>query len=208
MSQREAGRKKAKGTGMTMHTGEKVIVGITGASGSIYALRLIEMLKEKGLEVHAVVTDSGWQVLAYECGVTEPAFREKVDFLYDNRNIAASIASGSFRAGAMVVVPCSMHMAGALASGVAADLLSRAADVALKEGRRLILVPRETPMHAIHLENLLKLSKAGAAILPAAPGFYHRPQAIVDLVDMMVGKILDRLGVEHELFARWGGQRK
>lgn len=183
----------------------KLVVGITGASGSIYALRLMEVLRQAGHEIHAVVTDSGWQVLAYECQVSREAFAQRVDVLYDNHDIGAAIASGSFRMQAMVVLPCSMHTAGCLANGITDNLLTRAADVALKEGRPLLLVPRETPMHAIHLENLLKLSRSGARIIPACPGFYHRPQQISDLVDMLVGKVCDQLGVETELFARWQG---
>ena len=182
---------------------KKLIVGITGASGSVYAVRLIDVLRECGIEVHAVITDSGQRVLDYECGVTMEEFSRRVDVLYPNADVGAAIASGSFRMDAMVILPCSMKTAGAIAHGVTDDLLTRAADVTLKEGRRLLLVPRETPMHEIHLENLLRLARAGAVIMPAAPGFYHRPETLDDLVNMMVGKILDRLGIEAELFARW-----
>ena len=182
---------------------KKIVVGITGASGSIYAVRLIDVLREKGIEVHAVITDSGQRVLDYECGVTMEELSRRVDVLYPNTDVGAAIASGSFRMDAMVVLPCSMKTAGAIAHGVTDDLLTRAADVTLKEGRRLLLVPRETPMHEIHLENLLRLARAGAVIMPAAPGFYHRPETLDDLVNMMVGKILDRLGIEAELFTRW-----
>ena len=183
----------------------KIVVGITGASGSIYGVRLIEVLRRAGHEVHAVVTQSGWQVMDYECGVSREELAKQVNVLYDVENISAAIASGSFRMDAMVVVPCSMKTAGSIAHGISDNLLTRAADVALKEGRPLILVPRETPMHAIHLENLLKLAQTGVRIMPACPGFYHRPQTLDDLVDMMVGKICDMLGVEHQLFARWQG---
>ena len=182
---------------------KKVIVGITGASGSRYALRLIEVLAERGIEVHAVVTESGMRVLDYECGVSAEELARRVTVLYPNADVGAAIASGSFHMDAMIVVPCSMKTAGAIAHGITDDLLSRAADVTLKEGRRLLLVPRETPMHEIHLENLLRLARAGAIIMPAAPGFYHRPETLDDLVDMMVGKILDRLGIEAELYTRW-----
>ena len=182
---------------------KKLIVGITGASGSVYAVRLIDVLRECGIEVHAVITDSGQRVLDYECGVTMEELSRRVDVLYPNADVGAAIASGSFRMDAMVVLPCSMKTAGAIAHGVTDDLLTRAADVTLKEGRRLLLVPRETPMHEIHLENLLRLARAGAVIMPAAPGFYHRPETLDDLVNMMVGKILDRLGIEAELFTRW-----
>ena len=182
---------------------KKIVVGITGASGSVYAVRLIDVLRAKGIEVHAVITDSGQRVLDYECGVTMEELSRRVDVLYPNADVGAAIASGSFRMDAMVVLPCSMKTAGAIAHGVTDDLLTRAADVTLKEGRRLLLVPRETPMHEIHLENLLRLARAGAVIMPAAPGFYHRPETLDDLVNMMVGKILDRLGIEAELFTRW-----
>ena len=182
---------------------KRLIVGITGASGSVYAVRLIDVLREQGIEVHAVITASGQRVLAYECGVTMKELSRRVDVLYPNDDVGAAIASGSFRMDAMVILPCSMKTAGAIAHGVTDDLLTRAADVTLKEGRRLLLVPRETPMHEIHLENLLRLARAGAIIMPAAPGFYHRPETLDDLVDMMVGKILDRLGIEAELFTRW-----
>jgi len=182
---------------------KKIVVGITGASGSIYAVRLIDVLREQGIEVYAVITDSGQRVLDYECGMTMEELSRRVDVLYPNTDVGAAIASGSFRMDAMVVLPCSMKTAGAIAHGVTDDLLTRAADVTLKEGRRLLLVPRETPMHEIHLENLLRLARAGAVIMPAAPGFYHRPETLDDLVNMMVGKILDRLGIEAELFTRW-----
>ena len=182
---------------------KKIVVGITGASGSVYAVRLIDVLREQGIEVHSVVTDSGQRVLDYECGVTMEELSRRVDVLYPNADVGAAIASGSFRMDAMVVLPCSMKTAGAIAHGVTDDLLTRAADVTLKEGRRLLLVPRETPMHEIHLENLLRLARAGVVIMPAAPGFYHRPETLDDLVNMMVGKILDRLGIEAELFTRW-----
>ena len=182
---------------------KRLALGITGASGSIYALRLIDVLHEQGIEVHAVVTASGLRVLDYECGVTEEELTRRVDVLYPNADVGAAIASGSFRMDGMVVLPCSMKTAGAIAHGVTDDLLTRAADVTLKEGRRLLIVPRETPMHEIHLENLLRLARAGAVIMPAAPGFYHRPETLDDLVNMMVGKILDRLGIEAELFSRW-----
>ena len=182
---------------------KRLIVGIAGASGSVYAVRLIDVLREQGIEVHAVITGSGQRVLAYECGVTMEELSRRVDVLYPNDDVGAAIASGSFRMDAMVILPCSMKTAGAIAHGVTDDLLTRAADVTLKEGRRLLLVPRETPMHEIHLENLLRLARAGTIIMPAAPGFYHRPETLDDLVDMMVGKILDRLGIEAELFTRW-----
>ena len=128
------------------------------------------------------------------------------DQIFDIHNIGAPIASGSFRADAMVIAPCSMNTCGSLANGITNNLLLRAADVMLKEGRELVIVPRETPMHAGHLENLLKLARLGAVILPASPGYYHRPDTIMDLVNMLVGKICDSLGIDNNLFQRWYGQ--
>lgn len=183
----------------------RIIVGITGASGSIYGIRLIEVLKAVGCEIHAVISESGWQVLEYECGLTKSDMKTRVDVLHDVNNIAASIASGSFRTDAMIIVPCSMRTLGGIANGIADSLLLRAADVVLKEGRPLLLVPRETPLNAIHLENMLKLARIGVKIIPASPGFYHRPKNLDSLVDMMVGKICDMLNIEHSLFERWQG---
>ena len=185
----------------------RVIVGITGASGSIYGVRLIEVLKETNCEVHAVVTKSGWQVMEYECGISKVDFAKRVDALHDVDNIGASIASGSFKNDAMVIVPCSMKTLGSIAHGIADNLLTRAADVTLKESRPLIIVPRETPVNAIHLENMLKLSRLGVRIIPACPGFYHRPQTLEDIIDMLVGKICDSMGIEHTLFERWTGAK-
>lgn len=183
----------------------RIIIGITGASGSIYGLRLIEVLRQAHCEIHAVVTDSGQQVLEYECGVTCQDLIAKVDYLHDVHKISSSIASGSFKTDAMVVVPCSMRTVGSIANGIADNLLNRAADVMLKENRPLILVPRETPLNAIHLENMLKLARLGVRIIPASPGFYHRPDNLQSLIDMMVGKICDSIGIEHNLFQRWQG---
>jgi len=183
----------------------RIIIGITGASGSIYGIRLIEVLKAVGCEIHAVISESGWQVLEYECALTKSDIETRVDVLHDVNNIAASIASGSFRTDAMIIVPCSMRTLGGIANGIADSLLLRAADVVLKEGRPLLLVPRETPLNAIHLENMLKLARIGVKIIPASPGFYHRPENLDSLVDMMVGKICDMLNIEHSLFERWQG---
>jgi 4-hydroxy-3-polyprenylbenzoate decarboxylase len=184
----------------------RIIVGITGASGGIYGLRLIEVLKQAGCEIHAVVSEHGWQVLEYECGISQQEFVAKVDFLHDIKNIGACIASGSFKTDAMVVVPCSMRTLGSIANGIADNLLSRAADVMLKEGRKLVIIPRETPLNAIHLSNMLILSRLGVRIVPASPGFYHRPTTLNEVIDMMVGKICDTIGIDHDLFPRWQGE--
>lgn len=183
----------------------RVIVGITGASGSIYGLRLIEILKKRGCIVHVVVTDSGWRVLNYECDMTKELLKNKVDMLHEVDNIGATIASGSFKNDVMIIVPCSMKTLACIANGISDNLLVRAADVTLKESRQLIIVPRETPFNAIHLENMLKLSRLGVKIIPACPGFYHRPQTLQEIIDMLVGKICDSIGIEHQLFKRWQG---
>lgn len=181
----------------------RIAVGVTGASGAIYGYTLIKTLHDLGMEVHAVYTDMGIKVLEYECGYNLEHIR-KYAAVYDNADLFAPLASGSFRMNGMVIVPCSMHTLGALANASGRDLLTRAADVTLKEGRKLVVVPRETPVTSIHLENMLKLAQAGAVVMPAAPGFYHKPETIEDIVDFMAGKILDILDIEHNLFKRWG----
>ena len=183
----------------------RIIVGVSGANGAIYAYRLIQVLADSGIEVHFVASKAGLEVLEYECGLTMVQLTQMVHKIYDVNRIDSAIASGSFPCESMVIVPCSMKTLGSLANGIAGNLLTRAADVTLKEGRKLVLVTRETPVHAIHLENMLKLSHAGARIVPACPGFYHRPQTIEELVDMLVGKICDTLNVDNDLFERWTG---
>ena len=183
----------------------RIIVGVSGASGAIYAYRLIQVLADSGIEVHFVASKAGLEVLEYECGLTMVQLTQMVHKIYDVNRIDSAIASGSFPCESMVIVPCSMKTLGSLANGIAGNLLTRAADVTLKEGRKLVLVTRETPVHAIHLENMLKLSHTGARIVPACPGFYHRPQTIEELVDMLVGKICDTLNVDNDLFERWTG---
>lgn len=183
----------------------RIIVGITGASGVIYGWRLLEVLGQAGHEAHAIVSPAGWAVLGQECGVGPYDAARRVFRLYQADDIGAAPASGSFRADAMVVAPCTMRTLAAIASGLADNLLTRAADVTIKEGRKLVLVPRETPLSAIHLENMLKLARLGVRVMPACPGFYHNPRSVAALVDMMAGKVCDALGVEHELYSRWTG---
>lgn len=195
-----------------------LVVALTGASGSIYGLKLVEALLGSEQRVSLLVTEAGRQVLNHETGLdwaaeTETRRRQvqehfssiAVDSL-DVDDIGAAIASGSAAPDGMIVVPCSMGTAGRIAAGLSSNLLERAADVMLKERRPLILVPRETPLNTIHLENLLRLNRAGATILPAMPAFYHRPQSIGAVTDFIVGKILDQLGLPHELFRPWGDE--
>jgi len=193
------------------------VVGITGASGSIYGLRLVEELLAAGGEVNLLLTNAGRQVTAFETGLELPeAFAERSAALQSYfrahphfahvalDNFFAPVASGTAAPDAVVICPCSMGTAGRIAAGLSENLLERVADVALKERRELILVPRETPFNQIHLENLLRLSRAGAHILPAMPGFYQRPQSVAEMVNFVVGKVLDSLQIEHQLFKRWG----
>lgn len=183
----------------------RIIVGITGASGSIYALTFLKILKSLDIETHVVITHSGVNVLQYECDITINDIKKYASYIYDVDNVGAAIASGSFLSEAMVILPCSMKTIASIASGVSDNLLTRAADVTIKEDRKLVIVPRETPFSAIHLENMLKLARLGIKIIPACPGFYHKPQTVGDIVNIMVGKICDQLQIEHDLFTRWTG---
>ena len=186
---------------------KKIVVGITGASGSIYAKRLIEELASKGYLVHVIATDKGKQVFKYELSLDLKQWIQELNQptvkLEDNQNLFAGVASGSHGFDAVIVMPCSMGTLAEIRHGLSRNLLCRAADVALKEGRKLIIVPRETPFNTIHLENMCHLSKVGATIIPAMPGFYHHPQTLEDLVNFVVGKVLSYLNINHNLFKKW-----
>ena len=195
------------------------VIGITGASGVVYGKRTVQALLVLGQHVKLIVSPAADRVLDIEMGIRFSGsrqarlqqWRELVGATGDNlellphRDFAASVASGSFPLAGMAVVPCSMGTLARIAGGMSTNLIERAADVALKERRRLVLVPRETPLSRIHLQNMLTAMDAGAEIVPAMPGFYHQPRGIDDLVDMMAGRVLDRLGVESDLFKRWQG---
>lgn len=181
----------------------RLIVAITGASGSIYCRRLLEVLRGMGVEVHLVVSESAKLVIEHELGNIQE-LEALADHVHNSRDLNAPLTSGSFNVDGMVVIPASVKTIAAIASGYSDNLIARAADVQLKERRPLILVPRETPLSAIHLENMAKLSRLGVIILPAMPAFYHKPKTISDLVDFVVGKVLDQLGMEHDLYRRWG----
>ncbi|WP_198949172.1 UbiX family flavin prenyltransferase [Lottiidibacillus patelloidae] len=190
-------------------------VGITGASGGIYGVTLVQQLLLAGHKVHLIVTEAGWQVFKEELDwdTTDRDKLMKKHFPIENnaelhyhtlRDFNAPIASGSYQCDGMIIIPCSMGTLSGIAQGASGNLLERAADVMLKERKKLILVPRETPLHAIHLENMQKVVQAGGQVLPAMPGFYHKPKSLEDIVNFLVGKALDNLGVEHHLFTRWG----
>jgi len=200
---------------MTQTPGPRqIVVGITGASGVVYARRLVECLVEAGAFVHLVVTPNGHRVLADEldCKSTAPeAFLGRTSdriVAYPPGDLGARIASGSFPANGMIVIPCSVNTLGAIASGTSPNLLTRAAAVTLKESRRLVLVVREMPLSAIDLRNALECSRAGAVICPASPGFYMKPRSLEDIVDFVVGRVLDLVGVPHKLNTRWTGETK
>jgi flavin prenyltransferase len=191
-----------------------VFLGITGASGAPYAARLLSALSQAGAEVGVCVSESGIKVIATELYRDDTLSREQVlerfleglegVSLYAERDYSSPYASGSAKVDGYVICPCSMATAGTIAAGAMANLVHRAASVALKEERKLVLVPRETPLSTIHLENLLRLRNAGATILFAAPGFYNAPETIDDLIEFVVGRCLDQLGIENKLTKRWG----
>ncbi len=183
---------------------ERVIVGISGASGMIYGVRLLEALKAIGIETHLIMSEWAERILAMETDYDPRYVGGLAAVRYENRDLAAPVSSGSFMTAGMVVVPCSMKTLAGIAGGYSQTLLERAADVTIKEGRKLVLMPRETPLSPIHLENMLKLARIGVAIVPPMPAFYIKPQSILELVDHQVGKIIDRLGFQHRLFRRWG----
>jgi 4-hydroxy-3-polyprenylbenzoate decarboxylase len=189
--------------------GAPITFGVTGASGAPYAVRLLRALNEAATPVRLIVSSYGWRLMAEESGIDGvDALRaatgdwSRVE-LYDSLDRGATPASGSAPSAGMVVCPCSMGTLASIAAGTSRNLVERAADVALKERRPLVLVPRETPLSLIHLENMTRLTRAGATVMPAAPGFYNRPQSIDDLVDFVVARILDHLGVQHGIGRRW-----
>lgn len=194
----------------------RIFVAMTGASGAAYGVGLVHALLEAGVDVHLCVSRAARQVLAVEMEVpvdstafdpapfVPPGARAPLRY-HSPRDLKAPVASGSFLTGGVVVCPCSMGTLGRIAAGLSRNLIERAADVALKERRPLVLVPRETPLSLVHLRNMVTVTEAGATVLPAMPGFYHRPRSVEDLVTFVVGKILDRLGITHPRAPRWGG---
>ncbi len=182
-----------------------LIIGISGATGVIYGIRLLEVLKETGVSTHLILSEWGAKNIEIETEYSIAQVKSLASFVYENNNLGAKMASGSFPIDGMVIAPCSMKTLSGIAHGYGDSLLGRAADVNLKEGRKLILVIRETPLHLIHLENMVKTAKAGASILPPMPAFYHHPEKIQDIIDQTIGKILDQFGIAHQLFRRWEG---
>ena len=184
---------------------KRVIVGISGSSGIIYGVRLLEVLRDFNYETHVVVSQMGQLTRAYETDLSLNELKALSSVYYSYRDMTAAIASGSFQTMGMVVAPCSMKTLAEIAHGMGGNLLSRAADVVLKERRRLILVVRETPLHLGHLQNMVQVTQMGGIIFPPVPAFYHRPQSLDEVIDDHVGRILDLLGIENRLVKRWEG---
>ncbi|PPR79851.1 MAG: putative UbiX-like flavin prenyltransferase [Alphaproteobacteria bacterium MarineAlpha2_Bin1] len=187
----------------------KIIIGISGASGSIFGIRLLEILKDlNGVETHLVVSKWGQQTLEYETDFSISEIRELADYSYSQSEMGAAISSGSFLTDGMIIAPCSMRTVAAIANGISENLIHRAADVIIKENRKLVLLPREAPLSQIHLENLLKLSKLGVIILPPDPAFYNKPKSIEDIVNHIALKSCDQFNIKIDIGNRWDGDMK
>ncbi|MBQ7263749.1 MAG: UbiX family flavin prenyltransferase [Synergistaceae bacterium] len=187
-----------------MEKPKRIVVGISGGSGAVYALALLGQLRSLSVETHLVVSRMGALVMRHECDVSLDELKGWADRWYDDDDLAAPISGGSFGTSGMAIVPCSMKTLASVAGGLSESLLARAADVTLKERRRLVLVTRESPLSAIHLENMLRATRCGAIVMPASPGFYHRPETVAEMVVSFSGRVLDALGLEHDLTQRWG----
>ena len=185
---------------------KRLIVGISGASGVVYGIRLLEVLRHiPDVETHCIISSGAAVTLGLETKHSLDDVQALADVVHEHGNLAAAISSGSFPVCGMVVIPCSMKSLAQIALSLNDNLLTRAADVTLKERRRLVIVPRETPLHLGHLRHMVALAEMGAVILPPAPSFYHAPKTIMDVVDQTVGKVLDQFEISHELFRRWDG---
>ena len=184
----------------------RIIVAISGASGAVYGARLLQVLQgTPGVQTHLVVSDAGWRNLQHELDMDRASVEALAHQVHDVRNVGAAIASGSFQCHGMVVAPCSMRTLAAIAHGLADNLLTRAADVALKERRRLVLMVRESPLHLTHLRNMLTVTEMGAICCPPLPAFYQHPRSVQDVVDASVARVLDLIDVPHTLATRWAG---
>ncbi|MGI6628980.1 MAG: UbiX family flavin prenyltransferase [Bacillota bacterium] len=181
-----------------------IVIAITGATGTCFGIRLLEVMKELKINTHLIISKWAQKTIELETSYSLDDIYGLATHYYDEDNQAAAIASGSFKHQGMVIIPCSMKTLGSIANGIADNLIHRSADVTLKEQRKLILAVRETPLNAIQLENMLKLSRLGVVIMPPVPAFYHKPQTISEIVDHFVGRILDQLNVEHKLTKPWG----
>jgi 4-hydroxy-3-polyprenylbenzoate decarboxylase len=183
---------------------KRIVIGISGASGVIYGIKLLNLLQEKDFETHLIISESGRQNIEIETSYKADDVAAMADYTYDNRDVGAALASGSYLTEGMVVVPCTIKTLSGIANSYTNNLLVRAADVTLKEKRKLVLVVRETPLHVGHLSLMMKAANMGAHILPPVPSFYHQPKTIDDIIHQTIGKIFDYLGIEHNLYKRWG----
>lgn len=181
----------------------RLVVGISGATGIIYGVRLLELLKQTDIETHLVVTKAGHQTRAYETALSASALTDLADFTYNNADIAASISSGSFKTIGMIIAPCSMRTLADIACGTTSTLISRAADVVLKERRRLVVMARESPLNLVHIDNMRKVTEMGGIIAPASPAFYTQPTSIDELVNHSVGRMLDLFDIDLDIVKRW-----
>ncbi len=185
----------------------RLILGITGATGVIYGVRLLEVLRQLGVETHLVVTSAAKQAIAYETSYTVAQVQALASQVYSERDVGAAISSGSFRTGGMIVAPCSLKTLSGIANSYDENLVVRAADVALKERRRLVLLLRETPLHLGHLRLMTAVTEYGAVVMPPVPAFYTRPKTVEDIVNQTVGRVLDQFDLDADIFARWQGLR-
>ena len=186
----------------------KIVVGLTGSSGVIYGIRFLQALSKLGIETHLVLSKWARKNIEIETDERIEEILKMVSYSYNETDMAAAISSGSFRTNGMVIIPCSMKTMSSIANGYDDNLISRAASVTIKENRKLVIVPRETPLSKIHLSNMLKLSEIGVIILPAMPGFYHKPKTIEDLIAHIIGKILDQFEIKNNAFTRWGTNKR
>jgi len=182
----------------------KLIIGITGSTGVIYGIRLLEILKEKNIQTHLIISEWAKKCLTMETSFTVDHVKSLAASVSDETNMAASVSSGTHQIDGMIIIPCTMKTLSSIAVGYDETLIARAAGVTLKESRKLVLVPRETPLTAINLENMLKLARLGVVILPPVPGFYTKPKTIDEIINHTVGKCLDQFDIEHDLYKRWG----
>jgi flavin prenyltransferase len=186
----------------------RLVIGISGATGSIYGIRLLQFLQKTEIETHLIITSTSKKIIIEETPYTVEEVKDLASAVYQDEDLGGAISSGSFKTDGMVILPCSIKSLSAIAHSYNANLLTRAADVTLKERRKLVLVIRETPLHAGHIELMLQASRMGAILLPPMPAFYFHPKTIEDLINHTVGKVLDAFGIEHQLFERWGSPRK
>lgn len=185
----------------------RLVVAITGASGIVYGKRLLEELKNRKIETHLIVSKAAEEVIEHELGLNKKDLEKLANHVYDVDELTAPLMSGSFKTDGMVIIPCSMKTLAGITHGFADNLILRAADVALKEKRPLIVVPRETPLNTVHLRNMLTAAELGVFVVPAMPAFYHKPEKIDDLIDFVVGRVLDCFDIEHKLFKRYSGMK-